>query len=148
MTKTLSLILAVAVVTAAGLAAGASASSGPRARAAGYAMGLNLQGGYANKNIAACGSTNHYGLYRPRHRIDFKGSVAPVPRSPRVVKLKIKKCVRGRFVLAKQLHVRVDSRGSFQGSFSLRGRGDYFARTYFYGARPASTSTKQHFRIR
>jgi hypothetical protein len=118
------------------------------ALAAGSAIDLNLQGGYANKNIRACGSTNHYGFYQPRRRVDFKGTLAPAPAAPRIVKVKIKKCVRGRFVRFKELHVRVNSRGAYQGSFTIGAKGFYFARTYDYAARPAAKSTKHHFRIR
>jgi hypothetical protein len=118
------------------------------ALAAGSAIDLNLQGGYANKIIRACGSTNHYGFYQPRRRVDFKGTLAPAPASPRIVKVKIKKCVRGRFVRFKELHIRVNSRGSYQGSFTIGAKGYYFARTYDYAARPAAKSAKRHFRIR
>jgi hypothetical protein len=118
------------------------------ALAAGSAVDLSLQGGYANKNIRACGSTNHYGFYPARRRVDFKGTLAPAPPAPRLVKVKIKKCVRGRFVRVKEVHVRVNSRGSYQGSFTIGAKGYYFARTYDYAARPAAKSAKRHFRIR
>lgn len=118
------------------------------ALAAGFAVTLNLQGGYANRVQSACGAANHYVYYRPRRRINFKGSVSPAPSGTRQVKVKIKRCVHGRFVRLKELHLRVNSRGAYQGSFTIRGRGFYFARTYFYGSRPASKSQKQHFRIR
>jgi hypothetical protein len=118
------------------------------ALAAGPAINLNLQGGYANKNLSACGSNNHYSFYQPRRRVDFKGTLTPPPASPRLVKVKIKKCVRGRFVRVKEVHVRVNSRGSYQGSFTIGARGYYFARTYDYASRPAAKSAKSHFRIR
>jgi hypothetical protein len=136
---TMKISLAIALVLA--IVAGS-------ALAAGSAIDLNLQGGYANTNVRACGSTNHYGSYRVGKRVDFKGTLAPAPASPRLVKVKIKKCVRGRFVRVKELHIRVNSRGSYQGSFTLRARGYYFARTYDYSARPAAKSAKRHFRIR
>ena len=120
---------------------------GGSALAAAYSVSLNLQGGYANKIQSACASANHYVFYHPARRINFKGTVSPVP-NVRQVKVKIKKCVRGRFVRVKELHPRVNSSGAYQGSFSLKARGYYFARTYFYGSRPASRSAKQHFRIR
>lgn len=116
------------------------------ALAAGASVSLNLQGGYANQNRAACGSTNHYVYFHPRQRINFKGQVSPATGSQ--VKVKLKKCTRGRFVTVKQLHVRVNSRGTYQGSFRIRARGYYFARTYLYGTQPVSKSTKEHFRIR
>lgn len=116
--------------------------------AATFSISLNLQGGYANRMQSACGSSNHYVFYRPRRRITFKGTVSPVPSGTRAVKVKLKKCVRGRFVRLKEFHVRVNGRGVYQGSFSVRARGYYFARAYFYGSRPASKSPKEHFRAK
>ena len=139
MSKKTSLILGT-VALALVLAASAVAAS--------FSISLNLQGGYANRVQTACGSSNHYVFYHPRRRINFKGTVSPVPGGTRLVKVKIKKCVHGRFVRLKELHVRVNSRGAYQGSFSVRARGFYFARTYYYGSRPASKSLKQHFRAR
>ena len=129
--------------------AGSSVAAGPQARSAAVSVTLNLQGGYANQTRSACGSAHHYVLYRRNRRIDFKGTVTPAPSgAARMVKLKIKKCVRGRFVRVKELHLRVNSRGDYQGSFRIRRRGSYFARTYFYGVQPAARSDKRHFRIR
>jgi hypothetical protein len=116
------------------------------ALAAGSTVDLKLQGGYANKNVRACGSTNHYRLYKPRRRVDFKGTLTPA--GSRLVKVKIKKCVRGRFVRFKELHVRVNKTGKYQGSFTIAAPGFYFVRTYDNAARPASKSAKQHLRIR
>jgi hypothetical protein len=118
------------------------------ALAAGSAIDLKLQGGTANQNIRACGSLNHYGAYQARRRVDFKGTVAPGGNKTRMVKVKIKKCVRGHFVRFKELHVRVNSAGKYQGSFTIRVKGLYFARTYDYASRPAAKSPKKHFRIR
>jgi hypothetical protein len=137
MTMKISLAISLALAVVAG-----------SALAAGSAIDLNLQGGYANKNLRACGSTNHYGFYQQRKRVDFRGTLVPAPASPRLVKVKIKKCVRGTFVRVKELHVRVNSRGAYQGSFTVRAKGYYFARTYDYAARPAAKSAKRHFRIR
>lgn len=137
---------ALAIVVALLVPGGVAAATGPTAHSAGYSVRLNLQAGYANRILRACGSVHHYVFFRPRHRINFKGTVTPAPRGVRLVKVKIKKCIRGRFVRFKELHVRVNSRGAYQGSFSVRSRGFYFARTYFYGVRPAARSPKQHFR--
>lgn len=133
----LGLITSIAVLALAGTAI-----------AGGFAVTLNLQGGYANRIKSACSSSNHYVYYHPRRRISFKGTVSPAPSGTREVKVKIKRCVRGRFVRVKELHLRLNSRGAYQGSFAIRTRGLYFARTYFYGSRPASKSQKEHFRIR
>lgn len=132
--------LSVLAVVAAALALAAAAS------AAAFSITLNLQGGFANRIQSACGASNHYVYFHPRRRINFKGHVSPTPSGTRLVKVKIKKCVRGHFVRIKEVHVRVNSRGNYQGSFSVRARGFYFARTYYYGARPAAQSPKEHFR--
>jgi hypothetical protein len=116
------------------------------ALAAGSAVDLSLQGGYANKIVRACGSTNHYRFYQPRRRVDFKGTLSPA--GSRMVKVKIKKCVRGRFARFKELHLRVNRSGKYQGSFTIRAAGFYFARTYDYAGRPAAKSAKRHFRVR
>lgn len=126
----------------------ALAGGGPRAHASGYLVTLNLQGGYANKTLRACGISHHYTYYRARRRVPFNGSVRPAPAKPWRVKVKFKKCVRGRFVTVEQVHVAGSSRGHFDGSARSPGRGLYFARAYYYGTQPAARSDKQYFRIR
>lgn len=138
---------ALALAAALLVPVGVAAATGPSAHSTAYSVGLNLQAGYANRILRACGSANHYVFFRPRHRVNFKGTVAPAPSGVRMVKVKIKKCIRGRFVRFRELHLRVNGRGAYQGSFSVRSRGFYFARTYFYGVRPAARSAKQHFRV-
>jgi hypothetical protein len=118
------------------------------ALAAGTAIDLNLQGGTANQNIRVCGSTHHYVVYKARRRVDFKGTLSTAPSKPGLVMVKIKKCVRGRFVRFREVHVRVNSRGLYQGSFTIAAKGLYFARTYNYAAGSAGKSAKRHFRIR
>jgi hypothetical protein len=141
------LLLVVAAFGLAAIAASAGGASAarPRAHAAAYSITLNLQGGIANRIKRACGSANHYTYYHRGRRIRFTGTVTPRPPAPHVVKVKIKKCVRGRFVRVKVLYPRVDSRGKYGGVFRVRGRGFFFARTYVLVAgRPKGQ--KEHFR--
>ena len=49
------------------------------AYAAGHTVRLNLQGGYANKTLSACGNRHHYTFYHRSRRIHFNGSVSPSP---------------------------------------------------------------------
>lgn len=130
------------------VAAGAASAAAPVAHTSAHRVALNLQAGYANHTLVACGIRHHYTDYRPRRRVSFNGSVSPSPPKPWRVKLKVKKCVRGRFVTVLQTHASGNSRGGFSGSFRAPGRGMYFARAYFYGDRPASRSDKQYFRVR
>jgi hypothetical protein len=137
----------LAVVVVLSGAAGAVAAT-PHARAAGPAVHLNLQGGYANHARTACGIRHHYTYYHPARRVPFNGQVLPAPQKPWRVKVKFKKCVRGRFVTVQQTHVSGGSRGDFRGSMRSPGRGFFFARAYYYGVRPAARSDKQYFRVR
>jgi hypothetical protein len=136
--------------TAAGLAvaAGTADAAGPAAHVAAHGVTLNMQAGVANATLVACGIRHHYTYYRPRRRISFNGSVSPSPPKPWRVKVKVKKCVHGRFVTVRQFHVSGNSRGQFDGSMRSPGRGFFFARAYYYGDRPASRSDKQYFRVR
>jgi ABC-type phosphate transport system substrate-binding protein len=42
---------------------------------------LNLQGGYANRQLTACSLKHHYTYFHARNTITMKGSVAPTPAS-------------------------------------------------------------------
>src|SRR5437764_1942230 len=142
---TRALVLALAAAAAALLAVGGASAARPRAHAAAYSIKLNLQAGIGNRIKRACGSANHYTYFRHGRRIRFSGTVSPRPPAPHLVKVKIKKCVRGRLVQVKFLHVRVNSRGRYGGSFTVRGRGFFFARTYvLVPGRPKGQ--KEHFR--
>jgi hypothetical protein len=143
----LALALSVAFVSTAVIALPASGSS-PEARSAGPTVTLNLHGGYANHTLRACAITHHYTYYRPRRTIFYSGTVRPAPSGSWHVKLKLKKCVRGRFVTVFQATVSGHAGGRFSGSFRRSFLGLYFARAYYYGVRPAVRSDKQYFRIR
>ena len=130
------------------LALAAAAAAAPPAHMASHRVLLNLQAGYANHTLVACGIRHHYTYFRPRRRISFNGSVLPSPPKPWQVKVKVKKCVRGRFVTVRQTHVFGDSRGHYSSSVRSPGRGLFFARAYYYGDSPASRSDKQYFRVR
>jgi hypothetical protein len=118
------------------------------AYAAGHAVRLNLQGGYANKTLSACGNRHHYTFYHPGRSVPFNGTVAPAPPKPWRVKVKVKKCVAGRFVVVRAPHFAGHSGGRFHGSLRPFRRGFFFARAYYYGDRPAARSDKQYFRVR
>jgi hypothetical protein len=143
------MVLAVsAVVLSAALVTLPASGASPEAHSAGTSVTLNLHGGYANHTVRACGITHHYTYFRPRRTISYSGTVSPAPSGSWQVKLKLKKCVRGRFVTVFQTRVSGRSGGRFSGSFRRSTRGFYFARAYYYGVRPAVRSDKEFFRIR
>ncbi|HEY6067878.1 MAG TPA: hypothetical protein VIU81_04220 [Gaiellaceae bacterium] len=133
-------VAAVAVATAipTGVAAGAAPT-----------VLLNLQGGYANQTLVACGITHHYTLFHVRRPLHMDGSLQPPP-GVRVwrVKVKVKKCARGRFRAVWSGHARGKADGTFKIGYTPRRRGSYFARAYYYGVSPSARSGKQYFLVR
>ena len=111
---------------------------------AGGGVTLNLQGGIGNRTLRACGIRHHYTLYPRRHRIGYNGTVAGAEGSF-TVKVKVKKCVRGRFVTRVEQHVSGRG-GRYSGAFNSGARGFYFARTY-YNAGGGLKSDKQYFKV-
>lgn len=112
---------------------------------AGGGVTLNLKAGTGNRTLRACGIRHHYTLYRRGPRIAYDGTVAGAP-STFQVKVKVKKCIRGRFVTRFEQHI-PGRAGRYRGSFRSGTRGYYFARTY-YRAGSVMKSDKQYFRVR
>lgn len=137
-------LLAVPALGAGACAAGgASAHSGvqapPRAHAA-TAVTLNLKGGNGNRVMRACAIRHHYTLYRHGTRVAFAGTAAGASGTfP--VKVKVKQCVRGRFVTRYAIKL-TGRNGAFRGTLRPVGRGAFFARAYVGGVK----SDKQYFR--
>jgi hypothetical protein len=135
--------LTLAVATTLALLAGAAA-----ALAASFSLQLNLEGGYANRELTACSLRHHYTFFHPRVAIAIKGSVAPTPSGTWRVKVKVKQCLRGRFRTVWFRHALGHADGTFKLTYPAARRGYFFARAYYYGTTPAATSDKQYFRLR
>jgi hypothetical protein len=121
------------------LAAAATAS------AATTTVRLNLQGGYGNRTLRACGLTHHYTLYHRAEAIAVNGAIAPAPTRTVRLKLKIKQCVNGRFLTVWAGSGHIGANGTYSGSLTPRRRGFYFARAYYEGATTVK-SDKEYFR--
>ena len=132
----LSLAAATMLVLLAGTAAAASVS-----------LRLNLQGGYANRELTACSIRHHYTFFHPRAPIAIRGSVTPKPSGTWQVKVKVKQCLSGRFRTVWFRHAAGHADGAFKVSYPALRRGYFFARAYYYGTNPAATSDKQYFRV-
>jgi len=134
---------ALAVAATLALFAGAAA-----AVAASFSLQLNLEGGYANRELTACSIKHHYTFFHPRAAIAIKGSIAPIPRGTWQVKVKVKQCLHGRFRAVWFRHALGHADGTFKLIYPTARRGYFFARAYYYGVTPAATSDKQYFRVR
>lgn len=115
------------------------------ASAATTTVRLNLQGGYGNRTLKACGLTHHYTLYHRGKVIRVNGAIAPAPVKTVRLKLKIKRCVNGRFRTVWVGLGRLGPNGTYSGTLPPRRPGFYFARAYDEGATTVK-SDKQYFR--
>jgi hypothetical protein len=115
------------------------------ASAATTTVSLNLEGGYGNRTLKACGLTHHYTLYHRAKAISVNGAIVPAPAQAPRVKLKIKQCVSGKFRTVWVGRGRIGANGSYSGILPPRRRGFYFARAYYEGA-TVIKSDKQYFR--
>ena len=126
-------------------AAAIAAALAVTASAAAPSVTLNVKGGYANRELVACGIRHHYTFFHLARPLLMDGSVRPVPRGTWRVKVKVKKCIRGRFRTLWARHTKGKPDGTFKVAYTPRRAGAYFARAYFYGTRPAARSDKQYF---
>jgi hypothetical protein len=109
---------------------------------------LNLKGGYANRSLRACAILHHYTFFHRGHSIAMDGSVSPAPSAATWrVKVKVKRCLTGRFRTVWIGHAPGRSDGTFLIAFRPRSPGFFFVRAYYDGVQPAATSDKQYFRV-
>jgi hypothetical protein len=136
MKRTCLLAVALALVVAVG------------AEAAGTTITLDLKAGYANRTLIACRIRHHYTFYHRGVTIAVAGVVQPTPTtSGWQVKVKVKRCVLGRFRAVSARFVPGHKDGSFYATFRFVTRGFLFARAYYYGIHPVALSDKQYLRI-
>jgi len=127
------------------------------ALAAGETITLNLQAG-VSQTAKACKQTNHYTAYKLGTKILMDGYVTPAPALPDQtwkVKIKVKKCVHGKFKTIKQVHVLGNGvlvnnvkEGHWRWAFKPKMKGFYFARAYYYGYTPYIQTTEENFHVR
>jgi hypothetical protein len=138
----MNLVRIAAVTVAAAIPTFAAAGAAPTVL-------LNLKAGYASQTLVACGITHHYTFFHVGRRLRMDGSVQPPPGGKKWrVKVKVKKCLAGRFRRVWSGHATGRADGTFKVAYTPRRRGSYFARAYYYGVRPAARSDKRYFRVR
>lgn len=142
---------AVGICALALLLAGCGAGATPHAASPSSKVQvmLNLKGG-APVALADCGPQHHFTRYAARARIEFAGTVKPVPPGHWKVKLKIKRCRAGGSAdVAKVAATRDKRSGAFNGTLPNLPGGSYFARASLYvDGRKTARSDKQHFSLR
>ena len=125
--------------------------------AAATTITLNLHGGVSQQRTA-CHQLNHYTAYKRGAHIAMDGFVTPAPALPDgawKVKIKVKKCVLGRFKTILQVHrlgngvlVGTVKEGHYRWTYTPKTTGYYFARAYYYTSTTTSVqSTDEHFHV-
>ena len=109
-------------------------------------VSLNILGGYGNRTLRACGIVHHYTLRRHGRAIKVDGAVLPAPGGTLRIKLKVKRCLDGRFRTVWVGLASPQGAGAFQGVVPPRKRGFYFVRAYDEGSTVVK-SDKQYFRV-
>ena len=138
-----------AVVLLAGCGSSATKHAGAHASGSGFRVTLNLKSGTA-ATAADCGAPHHFTRYRSDSRIEFAGTVRPIPTGRWKVKLKIKRCSAGSTAFETKVDATRDKHsGAFSGTLPKLAPGAYFARASLYvdGSKRAR-SDKRHFSLR
>jgi hypothetical protein len=117
------------------------------ALAAGTTVTIDLKGGIGSRMLKACAITHHYRLYRVGSPIAINGAVSPAPASFRV-KLKVKRCLQGKFATVWSTGAHEASGGGYSGVFVARQRGMFFTRAYAYVGTSRYRSDKRYFQVR
>jgi hypothetical protein len=140
--------LAVLACTAAATGCG---DAQPAARAQhpdGITVGLELRGESGERRMVACSSIHNYAQFKAGQQIKYDGRVRPVPDGRWKVKVKIKRCVDGRFQDSGADRVPGVSGGRYEGRIQPPGKGVFFARSRFRNSRGDVVSDKAFFEVR
>jgi hypothetical protein len=146
----------IRLLPAAILAGGALLVTAATAIGAGNTITLNLTGGTSG-TVMACRGPHHVASYKIGAAIRMDGVVTPKPNLPDrtwKVKIKIEKCVLGKWVVKAQPHVLGNSTlvngvktAVFKFGTRARIKGIYRARAYYYGYTPYIRSDDVHWRV-
>lgn len=137
----------VAVTLAAALLAGCGAAGpAPKTGPGGPRITLTLHHDTGDHQVLACSLVHHYARFPAGRPIAFDGMLRPTPAKAGVkVKVKIKRCVDGRFQDSGAWAVRGAADGTFRGELHIPGNGVFFARARYRGV---ALSEKFYFDVR
>jgi hypothetical protein len=140
--------LGCAAAALSGCGAGGGAATARSPHPEGYEVRLNLRGESGDKRMLACESVHDYAQFRAGRPIKYDGTVRPMPARRWKVKVKIKRCVDGRFQDSGADRVPGVSGGRFAGKIQPPGKGVYFARARYRDAKGDVVSDKEFFQVR
>lgn len=110
-------------------------------------VSLELRGARGDVQMLACSLIHHYARFPKGNVIHVAGELAPTPHKASFkVKVKIKRCVDGRFQDSGSWRV-VGAAGRYAGTIEPPGTGVFFARARYRDARGDSFSDKVYFRV-
>ena len=109
---------------------------------------LVLSGDLGRTQVLACSLVHHYAIFPGGRLITYTGSVRPAPDGRWKVKVKIKRCVDGRFQDSGADRVHGGPSGAYSGRLQAPGKGVYFARSRYRGYSGDILSNKVYFQVR
>jgi hypothetical protein len=114
----------------------------------GFTVGLELRGESGERRMLACSSVHNYAQFRAGREIKYDGKVRPKPDGRWNVKVKIKRCVDGRFQDSGADRVPGVDGGQFEGVINPPGKGVFFARARYRDSAGDVVSDKAFFEVR
>jgi hypothetical protein len=111
-------------------------------------VSLKLHGDQGDEQLLACSLVHHYAVFPAGRLIAYDGAVRPAPAKHLKVKVKIKRCVDGRFDDSGTDRITGGLDGRYAGHLQAPGKGVFFARTRFRTSRGDVLSDKVYFEVR
>jgi hypothetical protein len=141
-------VACAAALTGCGSGSAGGGTTGPAPRPGAPIVTLELVGSTREEQLLGCSSVHHYAIFNGG-RIALKGTVHPVPEQHRwKIKVKIKRCVDGRFQDSGSDRIVGLSSGKYTGSLQPPGKGVFFARAGYRSAGGDVLSDKVFFEVR
>jgi hypothetical protein len=101
-----------------------------------------------DKQLLACSLVHHYAQFPAGRLIAFDGAVIPPPQEAGFkIKVKIKRCVDGRFEDSGAWNVRGSADGRFRGALQIPGKGVFFGRARYRSPKGTALSDKFYFEV-
>lgn len=111
-------------------------------------VSLTLHGDQGDEQLLACSLVHHYAVFAAGRLIAYDGAVRPAPTKHWKVKVKLKRCVDGRFEDSVADRIIGGARGRYAGHLQPPGKGVFFARTRFRTPSGDILSDKVYFAVK
>lgn len=114
----------------------------------GVTVSMRLHGDVGKEQLLACSLVHNYPVLPFGQRVAYDGFVRPAPAGRWKVKVKVKRCVDGRFQDSGADRVFGSAGGRFAGRLQPSGRGVFFARARYRSPAGDVLSEKLYFEVR